>query len=67
MTPAERLADRVETLKGKARAQCHGCRVSWRLDGWLHREVPGSNCGRLPCMAVAARQELRDIAKAVRK
>lgn len=62
MTPAERVTD----LKRRAIAQCLGCRVSWRLDGWTHRAVPGF-CERLERTAQPARQELRDIARAVRK
>lgn len=45
-----------------AAARCEGCRLSWRLEGWRHREpVP------IECTAKEQRQALRDIAASARK
>lgn len=50
---------RVDDLKHTARSRCEGCRLSWRLDGWRHREpMP------ITCTAQKERQGLRDIAHA---
>lgn len=48
------------TLIAEAQRVCPGCRVSWRLRGWLHAG-PGEG---IACRAKPIRQELRDIAAA---
>lgn len=47
----------VATLKRQAQAQCAGCRLSWRLDGWQHR-----NPMPIECQAKGIRQQLRALA-----
>lgn len=53
---------RAAALIAEAQRVCPGCRVSWRLDGWLHVGPRP----RMECRAKPIRQELRDIAAARR-
>lgn len=50
------LQQRIAELKERAVQQCEGCRLSWRLHGWVHGEpMP------IECNAKQERQQLRDI------
>ncbi|CAN7381220.1 hypothetical protein LJR220_003390 [Bradyrhizobium sp. LjRoot220] len=56
------ISERVSSLKRMAELRCEGCRLSWRLDGWKHREpMP------IECQAKEERQQLRDIARSFEK
>ncbi len=53
---------RVDPLIEYARLHCEGCRVAWRLDGWMHRTKP-----KIECTVQPIRQKLRDIAAECRR
>lgn len=45
-----------------AKYKCDGCRLSWRLDGWRHREpMP------IECTAKTERKRLREIGQGTTK
>jgi len=62
-TPKTRNPE-AAALIARAEMKCEGCRLSWRLDkhrGWRHREPRP-----IECTAKEERQQLREIAAAVR-
>lgn len=44
----------VDVLIAEAERQCEGCRLAWRLDGWMHRKPM-----KIECTAKPIREALR--------